>query len=120
MSEVLEHLRDPWETLRKLRPLLKPGAIVLASSPNVSHYHIIAMLLRGEWNLTDVGVMDRTHLRWFTPKTYQEMFESTGYEVEFVRALVIPGWKARLANHLTGGRFRHLFVGQINLKARRT
>jgi 2-polyprenyl-3-methyl-5-hydroxy-6-metoxy-1,4-benzoquinol methylase len=70
MSEVLEHLEDPWATLRRLRPLLKPNALVFASSPNVSHHRVIRMVIKGEWNLADLGVMDRTHLRWFTPKTY--------------------------------------------------
>jgi 2-polyprenyl-3-methyl-5-hydroxy-6-metoxy-1,4-benzoquinol methylase len=49
MSEVLEHLVDPWAALRRLRPLLKPGAMVFASSPNASHYEVILMLLRGDW-----------------------------------------------------------------------
>ena len=44
MSEVLEHLGDPWALLRRLRPLMKPGALVFASSPNVSHHSVIRML----------------------------------------------------------------------------
>jgi 2-polyprenyl-3-methyl-5-hydroxy-6-metoxy-1,4-benzoquinol methylase len=118
MSEVLEHLVDPWATLQKLRPLLKPGARVFASSPNVSHYKVIRMMLRGDWSLTDFGAMDRTHLRWFTPRAYAAMFESCGYTVSSVRELEPLRPKARVASAITFGRLRHLFVVQIDLRAR--
>jgi 2-polyprenyl-3-methyl-5-hydroxy-6-metoxy-1,4-benzoquinol methylase len=117
LSEIVEHLVDPWAALRKLRPLMKPGSLVFASSPNVSHYGVISMLLRGEWNLTDFGLLDRTHLRWFTPKTYREAFESCGYSVDRVRELRLFGKKVRAVNLVTFGRFRHLFMTQIDLRA---
>ena len=117
LSEVLEHLTDPRATLRKLRPLLKPGALVFASSPNVAHYRVVAMLLRGEWNLADSGIMDRTHLRWFTPKTYRALFESAGYKVDSVRELAPLTRKARLIAGFSFGRLKHLFISQIDLRA---
>lgn len=83
-SEVLEHLRDPWDLLKKVRPLLRPGALVLASSPNIAHRRVIKDLRRGEFNYTDIGVMDRTHLRWFTPNSYAQMFRECGFTVEDV------------------------------------
>jgi 2-polyprenyl-3-methyl-5-hydroxy-6-metoxy-1,4-benzoquinol methylase len=119
LSEVLEHLIDPWAALRKLRPLLKPNARVFASSPNVSHHRVIRMLAQGAWDLTDLGVMDRTHLRWFTPKTYRALFESCDYVVDTVGEVEPPRWKARAVSFLTLGRFRHLFVAQISLRAHR-
>jgi 2-polyprenyl-3-methyl-5-hydroxy-6-metoxy-1,4-benzoquinol methylase len=119
LSEVLEHLVDPWSTLPKICHLLRSGGLVFASSPNVSHYTVISMLVRGEWILTDFGLMDRTHLRWFTPRTYRALFESCGYTVDSVRELVpISNW-ARAVSMLTFGRFRHLFIGQIDLRAHR-
>lgn len=119
LSEVLEHLVDPWATLLKVGDLLKSGGLVFASSPNVANHSVVSMLLRGEWTLTDFGTMDRTHLRWFTPKTYRTLFESCGYTVDSVRALCPPTGKARAASILTFGRFRHLFIGQIDLRAHR-
>ncbi|HVB56386.1 MAG TPA: class I SAM-dependent methyltransferase [Candidatus Acidoferrales bacterium] len=116
LSEVLEHLVDPWSVLCKLRPLMKPGATIFASSPNISHYSVIRMLLRGEWRLADRGIMDRTHLRWFTPITYRELFESAGYRVDSAREVVPLGLKARLATACSLGRLRHLFIGQIDLR----
>jgi 2-polyprenyl-3-methyl-5-hydroxy-6-metoxy-1,4-benzoquinol methylase len=117
LSEVLEHLIDPWATLRKIRPLMKPGGLVFASSPNVAHHRLVTMLLRGDWSLTDVGVMDRTHLRWFTPKTYAAMFESCGYTVDSLLELSPLSKKARVASALTLGRLRHVFIRQIDLRA---
>ncbi len=117
VSEVLEHLIDPWSALRRLRPLLKVGGSVFASSPNVSHYRVLVMRARGEWTLTDAGVMDRTHLRWFTPKTYRELFESSGYRVDSVKALGALGTKARLASFLSRGCMQHLLIRQMDLRA---
>jgi 2-polyprenyl-3-methyl-5-hydroxy-6-metoxy-1,4-benzoquinol methylase len=119
MSEVLEHLIDPWATLRKLHPLLKPGALVFASSPNVSHRRVVSMLIRGEWTLENAGIMDRTHLRWFTPKTYRELFESSGYCVDSTKEATPLTKKARVFMYFTFGRFRHLFMTQVDLRARR-
>lgn len=117
LSEVLEHLVDPWNVLRKLHRYMKPGALILASSPNVSHYRIILMLLRGEWNLTDDGVMDRTHLRWFTPDSFAEMFESTGYSVLKLEPLSPFRIQIRLQIALMLGKGKHLFFKQIKIKA---
>ena len=117
LSEVLEHLVDPWNVLRKLHRYMKPGAIILASSPNVSHYRIILMLLRGEWNLTDDGIMDRTHLRWFTPSSFAEMFESAGYNVLKVEPLSPFRLQVKLQLALLLGKGKHLFFKQIKIKA---
>lgn len=117
LSEVLEHLVDPWMTLRKLRPLLKSGSLVFASSPNIAYYRVISMLIGGKWTLTDFGPMDRTHLRWFTPDAYRHLFESCDYHVDGVREHQPLGKKAQVIDRLTFGRFKHLFIEQIDLRA---
>ncbi len=118
LSEVLEHLVDPWLTVRKLKPLLKPHALVLAGSPNVSHHRVIRMLLHGEWTLTESGVMDYTHLRWFTPKTYRRLFEQSGYEVLRLEGLGQDGPKTRIASKLLFGRCEWLWFKQMKVIAR--
>jgi 2-polyprenyl-3-methyl-5-hydroxy-6-metoxy-1,4-benzoquinol methylase len=118
MSEVLEHLADPWSVLAKLHLLLKPGALVLAGSPNVAHYRVILMLLRGDWQLADSGVMDRTHLRWFTPRSYGRLFRETGYEGTGTVGIGQDGFKARIASRLLFGHFDWLWARQIKITAR--
>jgi 2-polyprenyl-3-methyl-5-hydroxy-6-metoxy-1,4-benzoquinol methylase len=117
LSEVLEHLTDPWAVLRKIRPLMREGALVFASSPNVSHHSVIRMLIHGDWSLSDYGLMDRTHLRWYTPVTYRALFESCGYMVTSISELSTFTRKARAILAITGGRFKHLFMTQIDLRA---
>ena len=116
ISEVLEHLTDPWKTLQRLVRCLKPGGVVFASSPNIAHWQVLKELWLGRFVYSDVGVMDRTHLRWFTPDSYREMFEAAGVEVLSVEPLTPLRWKARAFDSLTGGRFRHLFISQIMIK----
>lgn len=117
MSEVLEHLSKPSAVLRKIRKFLKPGAVVMAGSPNVCHYSVLAMLLKGRWDYRSEGIMDATHLRWFSPSTYREMFESCGFVVDSVKPARKLGAKARLFNALTGHRLQHLLHSQIYLTA---
>lgn len=119
-SEVLEHLSDPWSVVGSLVDCLKPGGHIYASSPNVSHWTVLRELLRGKFEYQDAGFMDRTHLRWFTPSTYREMFLRQGIEVLSVGPLVPLRPKARMFDRLTGGRYNHLFVGQIMLIGRKS
>jgi SAM-dependent methyltransferase len=91
MGEVLEHLPDPEATLRRLVRFLKPGGQALASTPNIGHWRIVGRLLVGRFDYEAQGVMDRTHLKWFTPRSLKRAFEQAGLADVSVRAL---GWKA--------------------------
>ncbi len=92
-ADVLEHLRDPWNILRVVRPWLADGGAVLASVPNVAYWSIRLALLRGGWNYTDGYLMDRTHLHWFTQRALRQLFTDTGYRVVDwqVRWAALPG-----------------------------
>ncbi|MET3528128.1 class I SAM-dependent methyltransferase [Phenylobacterium koreense] len=119
ISEVLEHVTDPWRTMERLSACLKPGAQVFASSPNIAHWGVIVGLLQGRFRYKDAGVMDRTHLRWFTPESYRSLFEAAGIDVDTVRGMRRPGWKAAMFNAITGKRFDHLFMAQIVVGGRK-
>lgn len=97
LSEVIEHLVDPWSVVHRLTSTLKSGAIVLASSPNISHWRNIVELLRGRFRYADEGMMDSTHLRWFTPESYRELFENAGVVVDRLTPVHCSHWWQRLA-----------------------
>jgi 2-polyprenyl-3-methyl-5-hydroxy-6-metoxy-1,4-benzoquinol methylase len=119
LSEVLEHLIDPWGVMKALAPFVKPGGRVYASSPNISHHKVIRSLLTGRFEYEAEGVMDRTHVRWFTPASYRAMFEEAGFETASVGPVAPYPRKARLINRLGGGRFAHLFQLQIMYRGRK-
>ena len=119
MSEVIEHLVDPWATLSRLMLCLKPDGEIIASSPNVAHRKVITDLIAGRFEYTPEGVMDRTHLRWFTPRSYRALFEAAGCRDVRVMPIRHPGLLARLFNRLTRDRYMHLSMTQIMIHARR-
>ena len=81
LGDVLEHLRDPAAVLRHVRALLAPDGVVVSSIPNVAHYSIRAQLLQGHFDYADTGILDRTHLRFFTRSTLLALFTDNGYRV---------------------------------------
>jgi len=84
-ADVLEHLPDPAAALRLTRQVLDPGGIVIASVPNIAHWSVRLELFCGRFDYQSCGIMDATHLRWFTEKTLRDLFESSGYGVETIQ-----------------------------------
>jgi SAM-dependent methyltransferase len=83
--DVLEHLADPWSVLKRLRELLAPDGVLIVSIPNVAHYRVSwRLFFLGEWEYRDEGLLDRTHLRFFTRKTAVELLTSSGFLVTAV------------------------------------
>jgi len=80
-GDVLEHLPEPGLALTLLRPLLKPGGLLLVSLPNVANVTVRLGLLFGRFPLAERGILDRTHLRFFTRKTGRELLSQNGFEV---------------------------------------
>ena len=79
-ADVLEHLRQPEAVLRRVRPLAEGGTVV-ASIPNIAHASVRLALLGGEFRYGDGGLLDRTHVRFFTRESIEELFESSGYAI---------------------------------------
>lgn len=89
-GDVLEHLVDPAEALRRVKPLLARRGVVVASVPNVAHGAVRLALLRGAFEYTDVGLLDRTHLRFFTRGSVAELFEAAGFALVEVLETTVP------------------------------
>jgi len=80
-GDVLEHLYDPWTVLHKHKKYLKPDGHVIASIPNIRNIHIIKALINGDWTYTFEGIMDSTHIRFFTLREIKNWFKNCGYEI---------------------------------------
>jgi 2-polyprenyl-3-methyl-5-hydroxy-6-metoxy-1,4-benzoquinol methylase len=80
-ADVLEHLRDPEAVLRRIGPLLVEGGAAVASIPNVAHGSVRLALLGGEFRYGQTGLLDRTHLRFFTRESIQDLFEGAGFSI---------------------------------------
>lgn len=81
LADVLEHLRDPAAVLRAVHGWLGPGGRVLVSMPNVAYWRVRADLARGRWTTTRTGILDETHLRFFTRATAEQLFTGAGLAV---------------------------------------
>ena len=80
-GDVLEHMADPWSQLKKAAGWLSESGQILASIPNSGNYNMILSLIAGRWDYQDSGLLDRTHLRFFTLKSIRELFESAGLTI---------------------------------------
>lgn len=89
-GDVLEHLADPKQVLLDCHDLLVEGGAVIASVPNVAHVVVRAMLLESHWDYAELGIMDKTHLRFFTNKTIQSLFYDANYLVADIQAVTLP------------------------------
>ena len=90
LQDILEHLTDPDTMLRACRDLLRPHGVVLISVPNVANITVRASLLLGNFEYTERGILDKTHLKFFTRKTARRFVEQNGFEVLDHQMSVMP------------------------------
>lgn len=120
-ADSLEHMADPWRALDAAASLVAPRGHLLVSVPNVSHYSTVSQLLRGRWDYADAGLLDRTHLRFFTAATLTEAIGAAGFCVTGVtRSIVTPNaaWM-RPAVAVVKACLPHLFWYQVIVVAQR-
>lgn len=100
-NDVLEHMVDPWNALRQARAHLEPGGAVVASIPNVRNARtVFDLAVRGDWTYVDMGVLDRTHLRFFTKATVRALFAESGFAVEELHGINPLGRSHRRLGHV--------------------
>ena len=127
-NDVLEHMIAPEQALRYARTLLAPGGAVLASIPNVRTLPVLWQLaVHGRWDYGDWGLLDKTHLRFFTKSSILRMFEDEGYTVKSIVGINshrgVPNvsrrvWRGhRVANALSLGRLTDMKFMQFAVVA---
>jgi len=85
-ADVLEHLPNPQSLLLAARDFLRAGGAVIVSVPNVAHWSVRAEIVRGRFRYQPLGIMDATHLRWFTAESIKSLVASAGFKVTVYRA----------------------------------
>lgn len=90
-SDVLEHLSDPWRVLRRLKNYLKNDGHLAASIPNIRNADVLIQLLDGSFDYQEYGVLDDTHLRFFTYRSSIRLFERSGFKVaKIIKKIITP------------------------------
>jgi len=122
LNDILEHVVEPEKLLRDLRPLLRAGGHLVSSVPNVRHFpNVVNLVVHGSWEYTDEGILDRTHLRFFTRSSMIAMFQGCGFEVASLEGMNPTGsLKFKHLNLLTLGRWSDMRYLQFAIRARVT
>ncbi|MEZ4386637.1 MAG: class I SAM-dependent methyltransferase [Candidatus Krumholzibacteriia bacterium] len=110
LNDVIEHIAWPEPLLRGLHRLLAAGGCLVASVPNVRHFpHVWNLVVHGDWEYRDEGILDRTHLRFYTRRSLRHLLERCGFRVvrqEGINPTGSLGW--RMFDALTLGRARDM------------
>ncbi len=123
-NDSLEHLLWPEEMLRHCKAKLKPGGEILCSLPNIRYFRIIFdLVFKKKWEYEDAGILDKTHLRFFTIDSIRNMFERCGYTITTLEGnqakstSSTKSWRYRIFQILTFGNAEDMRHGQFHIKA---
>lgn len=117
-SDSLEHMLDPKAVLERVRDLMAENGHLLISMPNIRNFRVtIPLVFSDQWDYQDEGLLDRTHLRFFTCTSICKLIEQCGYKVEQVRFDLPLSSKVGVLNMLTLGLFRKHLTSHYFIKS---
>lgn len=96
-ADVLEHLYDPWVSLQRMVPLVKPDGCIVISLPHVGHAAVMACLFNGDFEYRNWGLLDRTHIRFFCLKNIEDLFTQSNLKIIEVAYVTKPPEEAEFA-----------------------
>ena len=118
--DTLEHLYHPWNVLKKVRNWMDDDGYLVLSIPNSGHISIIKKLLTDKFQYEKSGLLDFTHIRFFTFSTIKKMLEDNGYEIaEYTTLNDFKILKIKLFNFITFGAFKKQFISSYTLIAKK-
>jgi O-antigen biosynthesis protein len=96
LGDILEHLRDPLDSLRQAVKKLKPSGYVISSLPNIAHGDIRLSLMLGRFTYADTGLLDRTHVRFFTAETARQLHAEAGLCILETKRVIAPLFESEI------------------------
>ena len=119
-ADVLEHMADPGKALLAAAAALTEQGIMLASIPNVRNWRKVVwpLVRHGNWSYTETGILDRTHLRFFTRKSIIDFFVANSWTVESVEGIKSTGRRDKLISAITAHRADDFLFPQYIVVAR--
>ncbi len=122
-NDVLEHLADPWGALSFAKELLTVDGCIVASIPNLQCYSVVKdLIIHGEFQYQESGILDKTHLRFFTKKSIHQLFSNTGYDIITIAGQnsVVNGSRfLRMLSFFTSRRFDSFYYVNFALCAKK-
>lgn len=118
-NDVLEHLYNPGEVLKSCKKILNPGGVIVSSIPNIRYFPVFVQYLKhAEWKYAEAGVMDFTHIRFFTKKSMIRLYQEAGFNLEIIQG-INPTQSSRfpIFNLLTFGKFPDVKYQQYAIRA---
>lgn len=116
-SALIEHLKDPWKALKNWKKFLKKDGCLIISTSNIAHWSMRFRLLNGKFNYESYGILDNTHLRFFTFYTFENLVRECGYTVEYKGIDSVGGGYPKISR-IGSILFPNLFAYQMVIKAR--
>jgi len=119
--DVIEHLIDPWKFLNLIKSRLNEGGSIIISVPNIRHYSILKdLIFFGNWEYSQSGILDRTHLRFFTKKNLKKIFKKEKLNIEILKKYPIDySGKAKILNKISFNLFSDFLTQQYIFKLKK-
>ncbi len=118
LADVLEHLYNPWDILKKITSYLADSGNILISLPNIRHYMILLRLVfHDEWTYTDAGTLDNSHIRFFTLKEIRKLLAYAGLREVKIKGINASGKKLKRLNRLFFNKLETFSSGQYYVLA---
>ena len=112
-ADVIEHLKEPWKLLQRINIWLKQDGKLIITIPNIRYWRILSELIfKGQWAYVDSGILDITHLRFFTRQSLKNLLNNNQFTIEYSKML-IHGQKKNFLNILTFSIFQEFLGSQI-------
>lgn len=120
LADVLEHLYDPWSTLKKMTKYLADDGSLLISLPNIKYYKVLRRLIfHDEWSYADAGILDATHIRFFTLKEILRLLSFADLQPVYIKRIFSSSKKMKMFNKLLFGKLDGFFTYQYYISAKK-